>query len=312
MKKTVLILGGEGYIGSRLQEVLREHFTVDIVDICWHHGCLNPLIIRKDYSELSPEFLSKYDVIVVLAGHSSVKSCEGDIKSSWLNNVTNFNDLLKKLNFSRKIEKQLVIYASSASIYGNSNPGETHKENCVNFSPVNNYDITKYALDLLGQIAIDNGENVIGLRFGTVNGWSPNLRTDLMLNSMFKSALTESKVQVTNKHVARAVLGLEDLCNAILACIDNPNPGIYNLSSFNSTVQELADIVSKKLNVPIIDNGDVTGVYDFSLDNSKFTKTFNFKFEQTPETILDDLLNKYTSSYFGRRDKPILYTREKL
>lgn len=304
--KNVLILGGEGYIGSRLQQVLREHFTVDIVDACWYHSCLNPSIIQKDYADLTVEFLSSYNVIIVLAGHSSVKSCEGDIKHSWLNNVTNFDELL------RKITNQLVIYASSASIYGNSKPGEMHKESTVNFFPVNNYDITKYALDLLAQVAIDNGKNVIGLRFGTVNGWSPNIRTDLMLNSMFRSALTKSVIEVTNKHIGRAVLGLEDLCNAIVTCINSPKSGIYNLSSFNSSVEELADVVSKQLNVPIVDNGNTQGVYDFTLDNSKFSREFNFKFSQTPETILQLLLNNYTYSYFGCRDRPIIYNKEKL
>jgi UDP-glucose 4-epimerase len=302
----VLILGGEGYIGSRLQQVLREHFTVDIVDDCWHHGCLNPAVIRKDYADLTVEFLSNYKAIILLAGHSSVKSCDGDIKNSWLNNVTNFDELL------RKVTTQLVIYASSASIYGNSSPGEMHKESTVNFLPVNNYDITKYSLDLLAQLAIDNGKTVIGLRFGTVNGWSPNLRTDLMINSMFRSAMTKSIVEVSNKHINRAILGIEDLCEAIKVCINSPRAGIYNLSSFNSSVEEIANVVSKKLNVPIIDNGNTAGVYDFNLDNSYFCNTFDFKFKQTPETILDDLLKKYTGSYFGRRDKPIIYNKEKI
>jgi nucleoside-diphosphate-sugar epimerase len=206
----------------------------------------------------------------------------------------------------------LVIYASSASIYGNSNPGEMHKESTVNFLPVNNYDITKYSLDLLAQLAIDNGKTVIGLRFGTVNGWSPNLRTDLMINSMFRSAMTKSIVEVSNKHINRAILGIEDLCEAIKVCINSPKSGIYNLSSFNSSVEEIATVVSEKLNVPIIDNGNTTGVYDFNLDNSYFCNTFDFKFKQTPETILDDLLKKYTGSYFGRRDKPIIYNKEKI
>lgn len=304
--KNVLILGGEGYIGSRLQQVLRKYFTVDIVDACWEHGCLNPAVIRKDYSQLSAEFLSKYDAIILLAGHSSVKSCDGDIKNSWLNNVTNFDELL------RKIDTQLVIYASSASIYGNSKPGEMHEEHVLNFLPVNNYDITKYSLDLLAQLAIDNGKNVIGLRFGTVNGWSPNLRTDLMINSMFRSAITHSTIEIANKHINRAILGIEDLCRAIKVCIDSPKSGIYNLSSFNSSVEEISNIVSTNLNVPVIDKGNTEGVYDFNLNNLKFSNAFNFQFTETVDTILDTLVEKYTESYFGRRDKPIIYNKEKI
>jgi nucleoside-diphosphate-sugar epimerase len=306
--KNVLILGGEGYIGSRLQQVLREHFTVDVVDTCWYHGCLNPSVIQQDYSELSSEFLNSYDAIVILAGHSSVKSCEGDIKHSWLNNVTNFSKLLEKIERSNT----LVIYASSASIYGNSKPGELHEECRVDFLPVNNYDITKYSLDLFALDKIIRGRNIIGLRFGTVNGWSPNLRTDLMINSMFKSAMTNSVIEISNKHINRAILGIEDLCRAIKVCIDSPVSGIYNLSSFNSSVEKIANTVASFLRVPIVDKGNTEGVYDFNLDNSYFCKTFNFEFTEFTGTILIDLKQNYTKSYFGRRDKPIIYNKEKI
>lgn len=307
--KNVLILGGEGYIGSRLQQVLRTHFTIDIVDTCWGHGKLNPSVIRKDYSELSAEFLSKYDVIIVLAGHSSVKSCEGDIKHSWLNNMTNFDELLEKIG---SVCNPLIIYASSASIYGNSKPGELHQEHTVRFLPVNNYDITKYSLDLFAKNKIIRGRNIIGLRFGTVNGWSPNLRTDLMINSMFRSAMANSVIEISNKHINRAILGIEDLCRAIKVCIDSPVPGIYNLSSFNSSVEHIANIVSDYSHVPIVDNGNTEGVYDFNLDNSYFCKTFDFQFTELVDTILLDLKQNYTKSYFGRRDNPIIYNKEKI
>lgn len=303
--KNVLILGGDGYIGSRLTDVLKqENFNVTVVDICWYDKP-SEFVIEKDYSDLSVDFLNEHDVIIVLAGHSSVHSCNGDIKSSWLNNVTNFEQLLNK------IDNQLVIYASSASIYGNSDSGKSHKESYVNFLPVNNYDITKYTLDLVAQKAIDSGKNVIGLRFGTVNGWSPKTRIDLMLNSMFYSAISLHEITVTNKNISRAILGLEDLCRAMITCIDSPISGIYNLSSFNSTVEEMAKIASDKLKVSITDKGYVGGAYDFNLDNSKFSQIFNFEFKETSETILNSFENN-SKFKANRRDEIIKYRKGKL
>ena len=139
-----MILGGHGYIGSRLQQVLSQQYTVDIVDTNWYNTSQQEFL--ADYHDLPKDYYANYDVIVVLAGHSSVKSCEGPIKGPWLNNVSNFEELLTKVSAS-----QLVIYASSASVYGNSRPGERHSEGFIKFTPVNNYDITKYALDLAAQ-----------------------------------------------------------------------------------------------------------------------------------------------------------------
>ena len=151
--KKVLILGGNGYIGSRLRQVLREHHFVKSNDICWY--AYDETSDRRDYHKLTREELAEFEVIVVLAGHSSVPSCIGDLPGPWLNNVTNFTDLLDKTT------DQLIIYASSASVYGNSKPGERHKETNTHFTPVNNYDVTKYALDQQAIIANLQGLSLI-------------------------------------------------------------------------------------------------------------------------------------------------------
>ena len=301
--KKVLILGGAGYIGSRLKQVLRQNHFVKTNDICWF--AYDETSDRRDYHKYTPEQLSEFEVIIVLAGHSSVPSCIGDLPGPWLNNVTNFTDLLDKTT------DQLIIYASSASVYGNSKPGERHKETNTHFTPVNNYDVTKYALDQQAIIANLKGRRVIGLRFGTVNGWAPNLRVDVMINSMYHSVQNGTGIQVTNKQISRAMLGIEDLCRAVNRCIEQPVPGIYNLASFNSTVGEIAQAVSAKLGIAIIDRGNTANAYDFALDTTLFEQTYDFTFEETPATIVDSLLESYEQSTPQWRDKYIIYNWER-
>ena len=301
--KKILILGGAGYIGSRLRQVLREHHFVKSNDICWY--TYDETSDRRDYHKLTCEELAEFEVIVVLAGHSSVPSCIGDLPGPWLNNVTNFTDLLAKT------DNQLIIYASSASVYGNSKPGERHRETNTHFTPVNNYDVTKYALDQQATIANLKGKRVIGLRFGTVNGWAPNLRVDVMINSMYYSAQNGQGIQVMNRHISRAILGIEDLCRAVLRCIEQPTPGIYNLASFNSTVGEIAQKVSTKLGVDIIDRGATRNAYDFALDTTLFEQTFDFTFKETPATIVDSLIESYEQATPQWRDKYMIYNWER-
>lgn len=301
--KKVLILGGNGYIGSRLREVLRQRHFVKSNDICWFNH--DDTSDRRDYHKLTRAELAEFEVIVVLAGHSSVPSCIGALPGPWLNNVTNFTDLLAKT------DNQLIIYASSASVYGNSLPGEQHKETNTHFTPVNNYDVTKYALDQQAIIANLQGKNIIGLRFGTVNGYSPNLRVDVMINSMYHSVRNGNGIQVTNRQISRAMLGIEDLGRAVLRCIEQPTPGIYNLASFNSTVGEIAQAVSNKLGVDIIDRGTTANAYDFAIDTSLFEQTFDFTFTETPATIVDSLIEHYEQAHPQWRDKYIIYNWER-
>jgi UDP-glucose 4-epimerase len=300
--KKVLILGGDGYIGSRLRQVLRQSHFVKTNDICWFSH--DETSDRRDYQKLTREELAEFEVVVVLAGHSSVPSCNGALPGPWLNNVTNFTDLLEKL------DDQLVIYASSASVYGNSAPGERHKETNKIFVPVNNYDVTKYALDQQAIIANLNGRRIIGLRFGTVNGWAPNLRVDVMINSMYHSVQMGTGIQLMNKQISRAILGIEDLCRAVNSCIERPVPGIYNLASFNATVSEIAKAVSAKLGVEIVDRGTTVNAYDFALDTRLFEQTFDFTFTATPATIVDSLIESYEQSTPQWRDKYVIYNWE--
>jgi nucleoside-diphosphate-sugar epimerase len=236
-----------------------------------------------------------------------VASCVGPIQGPWLNNVTNFTDLVAKLSFNGIP----LIYASSASVYGNSEPGQLFTEANRQFIPVNNYDITKYTLDLEAKIAISNGHTVMGLRFGTVNGWAPNLRADVMINAMYDAARTQGKITVTNKHINRALLGIEDLCRGITHCIERPTPGIYNMASFNATVESIANTVAKELAVSVVDKGTTANAYDFGLDTTLFEQTFGFTFTETPATIVDSLIKKYSESHVERRDNYMIYQWEK-
>lgn len=281
-----LIIGGTGYIGSALYDCLSVNFEVTTVDLEWFGNYVNANNIKKDYKELSEEFLSKYDVIIMLAGHSSVQMCEDNFLSTMSNNVFNFINLIKKLN------NQKFIYASSSSIYSEKFNAD---ENEGNYSPNNPYDISKKLIDDI--ISISN-INYYGLRFGTVNGPSKNFRNELMLNKMFVDAKEKNIIEITNPELKRPILGISDLCRAIETISTNKleRPGIYNVASFNSTVKEMSGIVADKTGAKVIEKNAKKG-YDFSINSDKIIKTFNFNFTSTIESILNEL-NEF--KYYGK------------
>lgn len=292
--KNILIIGGNGYIGSYLSGFLKTSgFFVDV------YGSRN-----SDYNILTKEFLSPYQYIILLAGHSSVAACNGELKSSWNNNVRNFSNLVQKMHINQKL-----IYASSSSVYGNSGE-KIYKEDDVCLNYINNYDITKNALDFVAKDYITNGSNIIGFRFGTVNGAAPVIRTDLMINSMVHSAITNGYIDINNKHVSRPILAIKDLSNAMLSVINGIfYSGIYNLASFNSTVNEISSVVKEKTSVDIINHGNREGVYDFNTDTSLFKQVFKFKYNETIESIVDDLIESYTTKnlILTKRDRYFHY-----
>ena len=289
----ILIIGGNGYVGTQLYNYLGS--SVNVIDTCWFGQSIEETLV-KDYKTMSKEFYSEYDTIILLAGHSSVKMSEAESNSCFNNNVKNFIRLLEKLN-----DRQKFIYASSSSVYG-SVGGRTVNEKYYGFEPYNQYDISKHTADLY---AVKSELQYYGLRFGTVNGYSPVLRTDVMINAMVNSALRDKEIKLFIKDTMRPILGINDLCrgvDTIIKC-DEDKRGLYNLASFNKTAEQIAYEVSSVMNVPVVeydtDLNNVTNVknqtktYNFSISTLKFRKTFKFKFKETVESITEGLVNNW-------------------
>jgi UDP-glucose 4-epimerase len=296
MTKKILVIGGNGYIGSRLIHDLQYTHDVQSVDVCWfgkNLGFSNEI----DYNLLTTDYVAKFDVIILLAGHSSVKMCIGDINSSWRNNVSNFTTLVNKLD-----KAQLLIYASSGSVYGITNEPLSEDIN-ITFKPINNYDLTKYTLDLNAQKFIAEGYNIVGLRFGTVNGWSPNVREELMINSMTKRAIESNILTVNNIDIQRPILGITDLIRAVKAIIDTPKFGIYNLASFSDTVENISSTVSQVLHSNIQYTTDIPNAYNFLMNVNKFKTDYNFTFKDNTTSIISELVDKIDAVIFSNRNQ---------
>ena len=307
--KKVLILGGAGYIGSRLWNYLKDQggYTLASVDLEWFGKPESVYNQKKDIQQLTPGHIEDADVVVLLAGHSSVQMCNQNFYSAWSNNVTNFAWILHCMKNHQKL-----IYASSSSVYGHwPEPYATEAGGLA--LPVNTYDHTKQAIDQIfhtssnHNIKMKNGigellqcERIFGLRFGTVCGYSENFRNDVMINAMWNSAKTRKEVKVYNGDTRRSILGIQDLCRAVQTLIDHgEKPKIYNLASFHSTsldigtkVAELCDVPCVQSEYTVMGGGNekmTTKNYDFWVDTTQFEQDFNFTFDNTIDSIVEDI-----------------------
>ena len=187
----------------------------------------------------------------------------------------------------------------------------------VNFSPINYYDMTKLHIDHIMHLS---PLDYYGLRFGTVNGPAPSIRTDVMINAMVNTAMQKGEIHVFNADTRRSILGINDLCRAVETIIDDnkkSNRGVYNTASFTNTAGEIAEAVGKHANVPVIDKDPPSVVfneklqnktYDFGISTAKFENTFNFKFTDTLDSITQEMVEHYAKCNKGHRAEVIHYT----
>lgn len=311
-----LIIGGCGYIGSKLFYHLKEkQHQVTSLDLELF-GNPNIPNIKRNYNTLTKEELAEFDNIILLAGHASVQMCESNMLGSFRNNVQYFVELLSKLSKNQKF-----IYASSSSVYGNVNRNIVTEE-CEEYVAGSFYDLAKAEIDYYAKLFDEL--NFYGLRFGTVNGFSPNTRNDVMINAMVSSAITNKEIKVFNPMIRRPILYINDLCRAVETIIlegNYSNRGVYNLASFNSTV----DIIGRKtseifddVKLTVIDaeptpeeniNKKLTSkTYNFAISSDKFISTFNFKFEGTIKDIAIEMKENFNKALLvsGRRKMDVI------
>ena len=202
----------------------------------------------------------------------------------WLrNNVDNFALLLEKL------ENQKLIFASSYRVYP-LNKKILFRETYNLRRPLTYYDLAKQTIEHYAQMS---KVEYYGLRMATLNGFSPNLRDNQIINKLFLSSLNNVPMVFYAHKKLFSILGIQDLCRAVERIIESDDKrGLYNLKSFDSTIQLLARKVANyaKSSQPILKDapkphGSVI------IDSSKFSRIFKFKFIESPKSIIESLEN---------------------
>lgn len=290
--KNILITGGCGYIGSALHKHLHTKYNITSVDLEWFGKYIPYGNLKQDFNELDFDFLDRFDVIIHVAANSSVALCK-DLMDTIDNNVTKFIHLVNKLY------RQKFIYASSSCVYVTSD--NTPKKETDSIVPMDGLTFTKTTIDQY--MPLSNIE-YYGLRFGSVAGWSPNTRLDLMVNSMTYSAIDNKVVNVFNGNAHRPILSINDLCRSITAIIESKkdNRGIYNLASNNYTIKDVGQQVADYMKVPLKDNGN-NFTYDFSISSEKFSNTFDIELKDNIETIVDSLISNPKDVTWSKRER---------
>lgn len=263
----ICVTGSNGYVGSSLVPCLR---------VSGHHvfGLDRP----TDYRIIDREFIDKFDAVIHLAAHSSVKKCNEDERWAVDNNVTGVVHLLDCLT-----PDQTLIYASSASVYNGCGFNAKEDFKCVH--PMSVYDVTKFAADQV--VAVRNRPRTFGLRFGTVSGWSPNTRFDLVVNAMAMDAQNTGKIRLQNGSATRTILGIGDLCCAIDCILKNADAphGVYNVGSVQVNIATIARVVADVFNAEIEENQTPTPHYNWGMNLDKIRNVFGFEPRQTVESI---------------------------
>lgn len=278
----LMIAGGAGYVGSILvPRLLERGYEVDVVDLLWFGNHLpdGVTVIKKDIMSLEQGDISEYDQVVFLGGLSNDPMAEYSPSQNFTGNAATpayLAYICKKAGIRR------FIFGSSCSVYGYSVDKLCDEESlAVSSYP---YGISKLQGEFACTSLQDDKFSTICLRKGTVSGYSPRMRLDLVVNTMFKSAMADRLITVNNASLWRPMLDIRDAASAYIRAIDADYhlSGIFNVASANYTVGEIADYVREgikehmgidtKLNIKFMED---FRNYKVSIDKARNVLSFN-------------------------------------
>ncbi len=292
----ILIAGGAGYVGSVLiPKLLDRNYKVDVVDLFWfgNHLPRQVGVLNKDIFQLTVEDLEPYDQVIFLAGLSNDPMAEFSPSKNFIFNAAAPAYLAYT---AKKAEVKRYIYASSCSVYG-----YTENELYDETRPVSStypYGISKLQGEQAVMQLADDKFSVIALRKGTVSGYSPRMRFDLIINTMFRNAVQEKVINVNNPSIWRPILSIEDAATAYTRAVEAnfAISGIFNVASGNYTVGEVADLVKstieERLSVKV--NLNIKHMQDFrnyKVSTEKASNILSFHAAGSVQSIVKNLID---------------------
>jgi nucleoside-diphosphate-sugar epimerase len=250
----VLVTGGAGYLGSVLiPKLLVRGHTVRVLDVGYfglgHLRGYQPSvqILRDDVRRaitdqtFCDELLQGIDCVIHLAAISNDPSAELQPE---LTSEVNLAGTCALADAARRRGCRF-LFSSSCSVYGESD-GLIDEDGPT--APLTVYASSKVDAELYLESIADDEWTPLILRNGTLFGYSPRMRFDLVINifSLHSTLYNEIRIFGTGEHW-RPFLHVSDCARAFLHFADLPNPQYlrYNIAHQNLRVVDVAQVFSE-------------------------------------------------------------------
>lgn len=310
---SVLLIGGAGYIGGAITDLLLEegHKNITVVDsLIYEDRYLKKGIkfINKDAYDFL-DYVEDYNLVINLAAIVGDGACTVNADKTDRINLSFVKELTLKLN-----RYQHLIHFSSCSVYG-INDNLLDESSGVN--PLSLYADTKIKSE---EIIKKSGRTSTIVRLGTVYGVGDShsrLRFDLVANTLVAGAYYNKEISVFGGDQFRPLIHVKDVARAVIhlsKVLPSPFDGeIYNVSSQNTRICDLARQVRAHFNDCKINESDIPfeDKRNYKVLNTKLLST-GFKPKYTVDDGINELKELFDSGAIKDWTNPIYHNHKYL
>ena len=299
----LLVTGAAGFIGSSLSTRLlsNDHnvLTIDNLSTGYEENiplgvefirgdCQDPTVI----AQLSDK---KFDAIIHIAGQSSGEISFDDPTYDL---QTNTQSTLMLLDYAKKTGCRNFIYASTMSVYGNSENQPVHEN--MSLHPTSFYAVGKLASEHYLRLYSNFGINTTALRLFNVYGPGQNLRNlrQGMVSIYLAQAMKNQKVLVKGSGDRfRDLVYIDDVVDAFYKTLSIQKIGYncYNIGSgekysVNNIIHKINNLFNDSLEIEYVEStpGDMFGIYsDSTLAEKELSWKANVRFDEGIKRMFD-------------------------
>lgn len=313
----VLVIGGAGYIGSRVvPRLLESGMEVLVLDLMAFgeepvkefkdHPKVR--FIREDYRNVETlvTHLRNVDSVVHLGGLVGDPACAVDEALTVDVNVTSTR-LIAELSKSHGVRR--FVFASSCSIYGANDSIVTEASS---FNPQSLYAKSKVASEaVISEFASEDFEPVY-LRLGTIYGLSGRTRFDLVVNLLSAKAMLSGDITVFGSDQWRPFVHVDDAARAFELALKAPSSAVanqaFNVGSNgqNMTLMQLAQKINQMVpDSRILVTDENVDRRNYRVNFSKIERVLGFRPNWTLEQGIQQVIDVVKSGTVTDIEQPM-------
>jgi nucleoside-diphosphate-sugar epimerase len=322
--KRILLIGGAGYVGCVLvEELLKRGYAVKVFDRLIYgdqglQGVRDRLeLVVGDMRAIEPAVFADVSAVVNLGGLSNDPTAEFNPRANFeMNTVATERaaKLAKDAGVSR------YLFASSCSVYDQGvedAEADLILDETARVSPRAAYSSSKFEAEQRLLPMADESFCPVVLRKGTVYGYSPRMRFDLVVNTFLKDALSRGRITIHfGGEMWRPLIEVRDVARAYIACLeadpDKVRGQIFNIIYRNMRISELALRVKETLakhdiEVSILPDYSYEGVRNYRVSSRKIETVLDFRPVVSIEESVATCLEKLRTLSISELENPRYY-----
>jgi len=325
--KKVLVIGGAGYVGCVLvEELLAKGYSVRVLDRMFFgrepaRSFLDRVeLIVEDMREFDASHVRDCGAVINIGGLSNDPTAEFAPKA---NEEMNTHASIRVAEVAKAAGVSRLIYASTASIYDRG-VGEQVRDVLLDeeaaVEPRAAYATSKLAAEREILAMADESFAPVSFRQGTVFGFSPRMRYDLVVNTFVKDALATRELHVFyGGEMWRPLIDVKDVARAYVTALESDvgliRGEIFNLAAKNFRISELAlraQLALRRIGVPVELDVDYSYrlVRSYRLSSEKVEKVLGFRPQVSVEESITHMVREIRAHGYTDFSHPRYYNIE--